>query len=93
MATEKPADFRFDYKKRQSKHLTIEKLDAAFDSFAAPATNTLSQIMWAIRLTAFAAYCWTRWRLIDEEMLIEKQEYEMRRTQSNSGDLTQDDLD
>lgn len=96
MATEKPkepVEFRFDYSKFDSKQLTVEKLDKAFESFMAPATSTVGQVVLIIKLVAFSLYAWTRRGLVNDQMLIEKQEYERKRTESQLGDLAEDDLD
>ena len=86
-------EFRFDYKRYEPKGLTVEKLDTAFESFLAPATTLFAQIFILIKLTAFALYLWTRRGLVNDQMFIEKQEYERKRVQSQRGDIAQDDLD
>lgn len=92
MATEKE-EFRFDYKRFEPKGITVEKLDQAFESFMAPTVTLWSQIILLIKIVAFSLYLWTRRGLVNNEMLIEKQEYERKRNQSQRGDLEEDDLD
>lgn len=93
METEQKPDFRFDYKKYESKQLTIEKLDHAFESIMAPAATSFGQIMALVKMGVFALYLWSRMKLINEQELIEKQKYERERGQSQRRDIEEDDLD
>lgn len=96
MATENNSsqpDFRFDYKKYETKTLTVEKLDQIFDNFNSPSTSLFSQIIIIVKLAAFSLYLWTRRSLIHEQELIQKQEYEVSRSGSQRGDIEEDNLD
>ena len=86
-------DFRFDYKKYESKHLTVEKLDDAFSAIVVQTPTIWDQVVMLIKLTVFGVYLWCRYKLISEKVLIEKQEYERKRGQTQVGDIGQDDLD
>lgn len=87
------SDFRFDHKKYKSRKITIERLDKVFDSFIEPSTGTFSSFVAGLKIIVFFTYLWARKRMIDEEMFIAKQDYEQGRTNSNSSDINQDDLD
>lgn len=93
MNTEKKQDFRFDYKKYESKQLTVQKLDQYFEAMLAPAASSFGQIMALVKMGVFALYLWSRMKLINEQELIQKQEYERERTQGQRGDIEEDDLD
>jgi hypothetical protein len=92
MSENKP-DFRFDYKKYESKQLTVEKLDKIFESIVAENPSTFGLIVSLFKMGVFALYLWTRMRLINEKRIIQKQEYERERGSSQRGDIAQDDLD
>lgn len=86
-------EFRFDYKRFEPKVITVEKLDQAFESFLAPTTTLWAQIILLVKIVMFSLYLWTRRGLVNNEMLIEKQEYERQRNQSQRTDIEEDDLD
>lgn len=92
MATEKE-EFRFDHRQWKSKKVDIDKLDAVMDVVLDSGTSTWGSIVAGIKVLIFFAYLWARKRLIDEEFMIRKQQYEQGRVNDNRDDLSQDDLD
>lgn len=86
-------EFRFDYKKYESKKISLEKIDQTFEVIVAPATSNFQIIAKGIQLLLAAAYIFIRKSLINEKLEIAKQEYESGRSNSNADDIAKDDLD
>lgn len=85
--------FRFNYKKYESKSITIEALDKIFDVVMLSTTGTLQTIKMGLQLVFAMVYLFARKNLIEEKLLIAKQEYESGRSNQNSDDIIRDDLD
>jgi len=85
--------FNFDYKKHKSKKINTEMLDKLMDDIISAGTSQWASIVAGIKIVVFFAYLWARKRIIDEEFLIAKQDYEQSRGNSNSNDINSDDLD
>ena len=86
-------DFRFNHRKYKSKKISLKLLDDTIDVVIGSGTSTLATIIAAIKVIIFFAYLWARKRIIDEQFLIEKQEYETGRINNNQDDINNDDLD
>ena len=90
MATEQ----RFDYSKYRPRGISVERLDqlASF-VFEGNAPSTLGAIIAAIKLAVAIAYITARKIMIDNELLIAKQQYEVDQNNRIGDDLNRDDLD
>jgi hypothetical protein len=88
-----PDQFVFDYSKYSTSSIPMEHLEDIRKTAIAPATNIITQIFLLVRVTVLVGIEWLRSRKINEEMLIQKQEYERKRVRSQRGDLEKDDLD
>lgn len=86
-------DFRFDYKKYKSKSINVSMLDKLMDDCINAGTSRWASIVMACKITLFFAYLWARKTLIDQQMMIEKQDYEQGRVNQNETDIGADDLD
>ena len=64
----------FDYKKYQTSGLTVKQLDDAYASIMAPTTGTVAAIIAGIKLLVFFAYLSARNKLIDNELVIAKEQ-------------------
>lgn len=91
MATNEP---RFDYTRYRPKGITVERLDqlASF-VFEGNAPGTLGAIIAAIKLSVAIAYITARRIMVDHELLIIKQQYEVDQNTHIGDDLNRDDLD
>lgn len=85
--------FQFDHRKYKSRKIDLETLDKLFDQVVNSGTNRFAALVAGLKIAIFFAYLWARKRIIDEEFLIAKQEYEQNRTNTNSGTISDDDLD
>lgn len=93
MSTEVKKDFRFDYKKNKSKAINVEMLDKLMEDCISAGTSRWASIVMAVKIVLFFCYLWARKSLIDEQFMIEKQEYEQGRTNQNENDIGNDNLD
>lgn len=91
MDTKKP--FIFNYKKYESKSLTLDQVDSAFEILKSPATSSFQIFVKGFLFLLTLAYIVIRKNLIEEKMLIAKQDYEAGRTNSNADQIDSDDLD
>lgn len=87
------APFVFNYKKYETSKVTIEQLDDTWEILKAPGTGNFQYIAKGIFLILMLAYIFIRKSLVEEKMLIAKQEYETGRTNSNADQIGNDDLD
>lgn len=85
--------FRFDYKKYKTKSISIDTLDKIFEVVITPSTGTVDKIFKGIQLALVTWYLLARKSLIEQQLEIEKQEYETGRTNTNIDDINRDDLD
>lgn len=81
---------QYSYSKYRSKHLTVEQLDLLIKLALVVPTSKIDAIIKASQLIVFSAAVWARRQLIEEEMLMVKEEYERKRTASNQREA--DDL-
>lgn len=86
-------DFRFDYKKYKTKSISIDTLDKIFEVVVTPSTTMVDKIFKGIQLALVTWYLLARKSLIEQQLEIEKQEYETGRTNTNIDDINKDDLD
>lgn len=86
-------EFRFDYKKYESKNISIDQLDKMFEHVTDPTTSTTQTIFKGIQLVFTMFYIFARRNLVNEKFDIAKQEYESGRSNQNAGDIGRDDLD
>lgn len=86
-------EFRFQYSKYQTSKVSIEQVNEIRKVASEPATNIITQIFLMVRILVLVGCAWLRKGIMDEEMLVQKQEYEIRRGQQGSGSLEEDDLD
>lgn len=86
-------DFRFDYKKYKTKAIDVSMLDKLMEDCISAGTSRWASIVMGIKIVLFFAYLWARKTLIDQQMMIEKQNYEMDRVNQNETDIGNDDLD
>lgn len=75
--TPQPAPFVFDYSSYQNPGLTVAQLDSLATAVFAPSgTGTFAMIFGCIKLAVAIAYIFARAKMVDEQMLIAKQQYE-----------------
>ena len=86
-------DFRFDYRKVKSRHMTLAQLDRAAEIALDTKPNWFSAILSGIKLLFFSVYIIARYFLVKENFEIEKQEYEQRRHETDKKDFSSDDKD
>lgn len=67
---------KFDYIKYKQERLTVERLDSLMDFIMASDSSTFGKIMTVVKLVVAFAYIYTRNKLIDNELLIYKQQLE-----------------
>ena len=78
----------FDYTQYQNPSVSVTFLDNAANAFVAAAGgNFLSKIWAGIVLVVACAYIWGRDKLITQQMLIQKQQYELAQTQGEGGEV------
>lgn len=85
-------DFRFNYEKYQNKSIKIEVIDKMIVTIL-DATGTFALIILAVKVFALSTLYIMRGKIIDEQERIEKQNYEIRRANTNRDTLEKDDLD
>ena len=85
--------FRFDYKKYKTKSINVDTLDKIFEVVISPSVSMLDKIFKGIQLALVTWYLLARKSLIEQQLEIEKQEYETGRTNTNIDDINRDDLD
>ena len=78
--------FKKDYEKYKSKHLTVTQLDFYMSCIMMESSGTWGSIMAAIKLVVFGAYYWTRCKLVDVQMEIDKQEFEQTLAHEHDND-------
>lgn len=85
-------DFKFDYTRYKTPGITIEQLDSMAAAFFNPnGTTGWVTIIWAaIKLIVALAYIWARFKLVDTQLEIEKQQYEVARANSNKTEVDQE---
>lgn len=93
MSTTSTPAFVWDYKKYQTKLVDLASLDKLMGIILDSSTSWFKTILACIQILAFFAYLWARKQIIDEAMMLAKQEYEQGRTNSNRNDLNRDNLD
>lgn len=77
--------FTFNYTAYQSPSLSISMLDNIANSVFNPAANTnvFSRVMSIILLAGAIAYIYVRSKMVDQQMQIEKQQYEAAQNSSD----------
>ena len=85
--------FVFNYSQYKSKHISIEKLDQMMEIAMAPATTYLQFASKAVTIIIMGVYVFIRHKLIEEEMMIQKQAYEQRQNNSARTEIDSEDLD
>lgn len=88
----KKTEWKPDYKLYKSRKVSIEMLDKLMDNVAS-SKSVIERVASGLKIFLFFGYLWARKRLIDEDLLIKKQEYEQKRNQQNESDIESDDLD
>ena len=86
-------EFTFDYSKYKSKKVDLKMIDDLMETTIASGTSRFASIVSGIKILLFFAYLWARKRLIEEEFLIQRQNYEQGRVNENDDVLDNDDLD
>lgn len=83
-----------DLEKYKSNSLTVDRLDMLADFvFGEKPTSTWGSIVAAIKLAFAIAYIFTRQKMVDNELAIAKQKYEIDQHQKTDDVLNGDDLD
>jgi flagellar biosynthesis/type III secretory pathway M-ring protein FliF/YscJ len=83
------ASFQFDYTKYQNPNISVQQLDSIAETVFQPAANTttFSRVMSCVLLGFGLAYIIARKVLVDQQAQIEEQEYEAGQTNSNQGEV------
>jgi hypothetical protein len=80
--------FSVDYTQYQNPSVSVTFLDNAANAFVAAAGGNFVSKIWAgIVLVVACAYIWGRDKLITQQMLIQKQQYELAQTQGEGGEV------
>lgn len=87
------SDFRFDYKKHRSKNIDPKMLDDLMEIVLISGTSYIASIIAGTKVIIFFVYVIARKKIIDNLLLIKKQEYEQKRVQSNTSDIGEDEFD
>jgi hypothetical protein len=86
--TPTPAPFVFDYTAYNNPGLTVQQLDAlATAVFAPTGTGTFAMIFGSIKLAVAIAYIFCRSKMIDEQLQIQKQQYENAQDDNNQNEV------
>ena len=80
----------FDYKKYRQKKITLQQIDSLIDLAVVAPTSKMNAIISGVKLLLVAGFLIARAKLVEDEMLASKQEYQRERSRSEQDDL--DDL-
>jgi ABC-type branched-subunit amino acid transport system permease subunit len=82
--------FTPNYAQYQSKALTVDQLDkiASF-VFIGGAGTTWGAMIAGIKLLVAVGYVWVRQAMVDKEIALQKQQYEVAQTNRNNNDVNQ----
>lgn len=93
MNQETKKEFTFNYSKYKSKKVNLKMVDDLMETTIASGTSKFAAIVAGVKILLFFAYLWARKRLIEEEFLIQKQNYEQNQVNETDDILDNDDLD
>ena len=84
-----PATFTYDYTKAQTPGISVSQLDMLANSIfsASPVTGWPGMVWAGIKLVVAVAYVWARAKMIEQQMLLEKQQYEVAHTNANQSEI------
>jgi len=86
-------EFKFDYTKYKTTGVTVKQLDEMYAILVAPATNYVTMTVKAVQLILIGVYIFARNKLIDQEMMIQKQVYEQKQNNSTRTEIDGEDMD
>ena len=94
--------FRYNYIKYRSKSVSLERLDKMMDFVMSDPlvdAKTTDKIIFYVKvaytilkLVCVVGYMYSRGKLVEEQMLIEKQEYEQAQGSTDQGAVQDDDM-
>jgi len=83
----------WDYKKNTTPLVSVADTDRLISVVLSAGTTWAQTIIAAVQLILFLAYVWLRKSLMDEQMMLARQDYEQARVNRNRDELARDDLD
>lgn len=83
---------QFDHKKYRTRKIDLDMLDKQMDAVLDSGVGKIGAIIAMCKIIVFFAYLWARKKLVDEQMLMHKQDYQLQNTSQNIEDL-KDELD
>ena len=79
----------YNYTKFKSSKISVETIDKLIDLAIVAPTSKFGAIFKMAQLLTVGVAIWARKNLIEEEILIERQEYQQRRSESNQSEVDQ----
>ena len=85
--------FTFNYSKYKSRKIDLKMIDDMMTIVISSGTSRFATIVAGVKIILFFAYLRARKSLIDEQFLIEKQDYEQNRSNETGDIINNDNLD
>jgi hypothetical protein len=86
-------EFQFDYTKYKSKYVSLDQLDELYKAFLTPATGWVDTAVKGLQLIFVGIYIFVRSKIIDQEYMIQKQEYEQKQNNSSRTEIDNETMD
>jgi len=85
--------FEYDYEKYDTKIVDEKVIDDLIQMVLSAGTGYWASIIAGIKLLCIAAFIFIKWRMLEKDLMIAKQKYQIKQSKNNKDQINQDDLD